>query len=332
MATSFTKDDIVNRIIKTYRLEIENPSAYKKELRRMNYRKIGRPYRFTNSFIKFCAFLKEIFSFTYRKLSIVVESMTGIKISKTQLHYRINKLNIDFGFVKQLLKNKKLELVVDSTGFKPSNRGEWKIIKHENGIIKERNGYIKLSIVVDNHGLIFSVVFGDSNLHDVELFEEHLRDIEGLKERNVKITSLYGDGAYDTYRIFRKLRELGIKPVIKPRKNGKINFSKKDNHLYMKRDVYLKEIREEGYEEWKNKHKYGKRWIVESVFSVLKRMNNEVIKSRKTKYIEKEIERLIWVYNRIRVEMIKIKEGAKIKFYLVVELADRPIYFKAGIV
>ena len=61
------------------------------------------------------------------------------------------------------------------------------------------------------------------------------------------------------------------------------------------------------------------------MFSVLKRMNHEVIKSRREKYIVKEIERLVWVYNRIRVEMIRIEEGnGKTKFYFLIELADKP--------
>jgi hypothetical protein len=55
---------------------------------------------------------------------------------------------------------------------------------------------------------------------------------------------------------------------------------------------------------------------------------NEVIKSKRIEYIEKEIERLVWTYNRIRVEMLKIQEkccgkGRKIVFYII-ELADRP--------
>ena len=66
-----------------------------------------------------------------------------------------------------------------------------------------------------------------------------------------------------------------IKGIIRVRKNGRINYSKKDDHLYTDRDVYLKEMKENGYAGWSKKHRYGKRWIVESVISVLKRMNNE---------------------------------------------------------
>ena len=146
MATSTSREDITWRIIKTYGLKIKN--SYKKELRRMNYRKLGRPFRFTSTLIELSAFIREKFSLTYRDLSYFIESIIGIRISKTQLHERINRLNLDFTSLLNSLNNKELILIVDSTGFKPSNRGEWRIIKHEKGIIKKRNGYVKVSAIV----------------------------------------------------------------------------------------------------------------------------------------------------------------------------------------
>jgi hypothetical protein len=37
------------------------------ELRRMNYRKEGRPYKFPDEFIRLCSFIKEVYDLTYRK-------------------------------------------------------------------------------------------------------------------------------------------------------------------------------------------------------------------------------------------------------------------------
>lgn len=116
---------------------------------------------------------------------------------------------------------------------------------------------------------------------------------------------------------------MGITPVIKPRKNGRIRYSRIDGHLYTQRDVHLKEIREYGYDEWKEKYKYGKRWMVETVFSVLKRMNNEVIRSRKLGYMVKELERLVWAYDLIRVNVLMLKNGKRREILIVLELWDK---------
>ncbi len=319
VASQKSKIKVVEKVIKAYLSRMER--SYKKELRRINYKKVGRPYKFPKSFIEFSALIKVLFSLTYRELSAIIELITHIKISKTQLHKRLNKIKLDLD-IRQLLKEE-LTLIVDSTGFKPYQRGDWRIIKHENGIIKERNGYIKVSAVVDEKGIILSLVVGDSTLHDVEMFEEHLNDLEMFKLKGVKIKALYGDGAYDTYRIYRKLKELGIKPIIRPRKNGVIHYSSVDGHLYTERDAHLKEIKTWGYEKWRSRFEYGKRWIVESVFSALKRRNNELIRSKKLCYIEKEIERMVWVHNLLRIKAMGLSDNSGIIICLIVELADR---------
>ncbi len=41
-----------------------------------------------------------------------------------------------------------LAVAMDATGFKPTNRGDWRIINHEDGEVK-REGYIKLMAGID---------------------------------------------------------------------------------------------------------------------------------------------------------------------------------------
>ena len=82
------------------------------------------------------------------------------------------------------------------------------MILYERGKTNQRNGGIKVSQIVDLDGVIYSLVFGDSNLQDSEMFREHLKDLKELISRGFKIISLYRDGAYDSFWIFRELKEL----------------------------------------------------------------------------------------------------------------------------
>jgi hypothetical protein len=52
------------------------------------------------------------------------------------------------------------------------------------------------------------------------------------------------------------------------------------------------------FEQWKDSVSYGQRWIVESVFSVLKRMFGEYVYSIKTENMKQELMLKASLYNK----------------------------------
>ncbi len=91
-------------------------------------------------------------------------------------------------------------------------------------------------------------------------------------EKKAKIEKILADGAYDTRDNFNLLEKKGIESGIKIRKNAN---PRARGSSYRKRCV--RELKEIGYEEWKERHDYGKRWAVEGVFSSVKRIFGESI-------------------------------------------------------
>ena len=107
------------------------------------------------------------------------------------------------------------------------------------------------------------------------------------------IDKLFADGAYDSNDIFEILVENGIQPCIKVRKNSRIRW-KKGNPL---RNLSVLAQRN-NLQGWKDGVNYGQRWIVETVFSCLKRMFGEYVYSIKLKNMIQEMMLKASLYNR----------------------------------
>ena len=109
---------------------------------------------------------------------------------------------------------------------------------------------------------------------------------------------LFADGAYDSNDIFRCLADNGILPCIKVRKNSKIKL--KTGHILRNLSVISQK---NDFKIWKDSVSYGKRWIVETVFSSIKRMfDREYVYSVRLKNIIQEMMLKASLYN----EMISI--------------------------
>jgi len=136
----------------------------------------------------------------------------------------------------------------------------------------------------------------DEHVHDSKALPE-LVD-ETIKSDNMLLAAtigkLFADGAYDNNDIFRYLEDNGILPCIKVRKNARIRW-KKGNIL---RNLSVLAQRND-LQRWKNSVSYGQRWIVETVFSCLKRMFGEYVYSVKLKNMIQEIMLKASLYNKL---------------------------------
>ena len=91
------------------------------------------------------------------------------------------------------------------------------------------------------------------------------------------------DGSYDSNNIFQLLSIKGIQPAIKVRKNSRC---RKTNHYLRNKAV---KMQKNNLQQWKVSVDYGQRWIVETVFSCIKRMFGEYVTAIRFENMIKEI-------------------------------------------
>jgi hypothetical protein len=233
-----------------------------KELDKMNKSKKGRKYLYPNSLFKW---LSPLYSFlSSRKLEGVLNKISHhIPRLKSCDHStiieRLNQLNLNPDFDR----SKSYRIAVDSTGNKLTNRGEYISKKW-----RVRRDWVKVSIVIDRftQELLDVEVALDVEASDSKLAKKHLANLQ-----DVKIEDFSGDGAYYNNELYRLLALRNIQPVIKMPKNAKSGFG--PMHSQVRK---MKELG--GFENWKDKYKYGHRWNIEGYNSSTKRTFGECLR------------------------------------------------------
>ena len=178
-------------------------------------------------------------------------------------------------------------IAIDSTtGVKVTNRGEW--IRHK---WKVKRGYLKIHIAVDiKRKRILSLDVTSEQVHDGKVLPVLIEDIT-IKQNKI-VNTVIADGSYDNNNNFQFLSFNGIKPAIKVRKNSRCR--KKTNHYLRNKTV---KMQKNNLQQWKVSVDYGQRWIVETVFSCIKRMFGEYVTAIKFKNMIKEIMLKASLYN-----------------------------------
>ncbi len=190
-------------------------------------------------------------------------------------------------------KNKEFEedyivIAIDSTGIKVTNRGQWMGDKWK----VRKKGYLKIHIAVNvKSKKILSIKVTDEHVHDSKVLPEL---VENIIKSNKIIGKIFADGAYEGNDIFRYLGDNGILPCIKVRKNARVGW-KKGNIL---RNLSLLSQKND-LQKWKDSVSYGKRWIVETVFSSIKRMFGEYVYSVRLKNMIQEMMLKVSLYNKM---------------------------------
>ena len=176
-------------------------------------------------------------------------------------------------------------IAVDSTGIKVTNRGEW--IRHKWNV---KRGYLKIHVAVDiKKRKIISLDVTSEQVHDGKVLSELIDDIT-IKQNKI-VNTVIADGSYDSNKNFQILSFKGIKPAIKVRKNSRC---RKTNHYLRNKTV---KMQKNNLQQWKVSVNYGQRWIVETVFSCIKRIFGEYVTAIKFKNMIKEIMLKASLYN-----------------------------------
>jgi IS5 family transposase len=245
------------------------------ELERMNEGKRGATYGYPNSFVQLLGYVKAYFHLPYRQTEGVVRAHAANKIPSipdySTINRRVNRLDIE---INQQIGND-IVIALDSTGIKVANRGEW--MRHKWHV---RKGYLKIHVAVDiKKKRILSLEVTSEEVHDGKMLKKL---VDNVSENN-KTKRVLADGMYDSNNNFRYLSKNHIKPGIKTKRNSKVkstNCSAR-NISVLRQQTNLKR--------WKRSVSYGKRWMVETVFSCIKRMFGEYVNARKFHNMTKEL-------------------------------------------
>lgn len=271
------------------------------EIERMNRNKKGKPFLYPNSFILAIGFIRYSFHLPYRQTEGIIKA-TGKRLpanpSYGHICKRVNKLNID-------MKREKivddLIIIIDSTGIKVTNRGQWMSDKWNT---QNKKGYLKIHVAVNiKTKEILALDVTDEKTYDGKILKNLINNVldssssssnSSSESKTVKVKSVLADGAYDSNTNFRYLENRGIKPCIKVRKNSII--SSRNNRLRNKEFM----LQSKDLLKWKKKRKYGHRWMAETTFSTIKRMFGEHISATRFDNMVKEMMIKVSLYNLFR--------------------------------
>ena len=273
------------------------------ELEEMNKGKEGRKFVYPDSFIKLLGYMRVYFHLPYRQTEGIVRAHAANTLPSipdySRICRRINRLNIKINDDNDDVNNSSLQhddyfiIAIDSTGIKVSNRGEW--IRYKWNV---KRGYLKIHVAVDiKKKRILSLIVTSEQVHDGKILPQLIDDIT-IKQNKVIDTAIM-DGSYDSNKNFQLLSFKGIQPAIKVRKNSRC---KKTNHYLRNKNVQLQKT---NMKQWKDSVSYGQRWIVETVFSCIKRLFGEYVTAIRFENMIKEIILKASLYNWFQTITIK---------------------------
>jgi IS5 family transposase len=262
---------------------------HEQELKTMNKGRRGRPYLLANTYVELLSAVRYLYGMPYRQLEGFTRSLHTLVPALppgdySGLRKRILRLPVDpYRSLKET--EEPVTIAVDSTGIKVQKAGGW--IERVHG---KKKRYVKLHFAVntETHEVVAMEVSTD-DAHDVKALPGLVDEAEG----NVRVAKVYGDGAYDSGDVYRLLEGRGIEPVIKPRRNSRLDAGPPSR----RRAVEL--CRELGYEAWARLTGYGRRWAVETAYSTFKRLFGEHSLARSLENIVRELAGKVAVYNML---------------------------------
>ncbi len=262
---------------------------WSKELVTMNDGKVGKPFEYADTFMTLLAYIRYLFSLPYRQTEGFVRALSFHTRSRAPdysiINRRINALKISI--MARRRKKGKVTIAVDSTGIKVTNRGDWIRKKWDK---EKKKGYLKIHFAIDpKTKQVVSMDVTREDVHD----GTRLKKLIKKTSKNANIGKVIADGAYDSKDNFRFLSSNGIEPAIKVRRNASIHA----RGCYARKIVAVKQF--EDFKAWKDSVSYGSRWIVESVFSCMKRTFGEYVRAKKFPNMVREMVIKTSLYNML---------------------------------
>jgi hypothetical protein len=244
--------------------------------------KVGRPYTYSDGAIECLLTLRELFRLPYRQtegFGRALVKLLGVDAAIpdfTSLAKRAAKLGVS---LKVLPASGPLDVVVDSTGLKVYGAGEWRSDAYR---APKRRTWRKLHLSINAATQeIVAEALTSRACDDAEMVPALLAQIDA------PVARLYGDGAYDKWKLYDELAQAEIQPVIPPRKGASIRRHGNSAQPRLPRDEALRGIRRQGRQGWKRESGYHRRSLIETSMSRLKqafgpRLKNKAFQNQRT--------------------------------------------------
>lgn len=237
--------------------------------------KRGRPRLFSHPLIQLLLVLKIQYRLSYRALEGFSKSILPLLHTTVLLptYSLICRRASDLeAFLPKLSSRRPQVVLIDASGIKVYGEGEWKIKIH--GKTKKRK-WIKLHIAIDAK---------TQEIIQLEMSHGHQPDCrvgpKMIKQLPRQTKMVIGDGGYDTRECREAIAHIGAEELIPPRKNARLtNDLRRRNKAILERkglgdDQLAREI-------WGKLTGYGKRALVETTFSRIKRLYGDRFYSKK---------------------------------------------------
>lgn len=238
--------------------------------------KVGRPFIYSNTAIECLLALRELFQLPYRQtegLGRALVKLMGVEVAIpdfTSLAKRAARLKVSL----ELLRIEgPIDIVIDSTGLKVFGAGEWRSDAYRH---PKRRTWRKLHLSIDAASQeIVAETLTSQKCDDADLVPELLAQIES------SVKKLYGDGAYDKWKVYDELDREQIQPVIPPRRRAVIKQHGNCAGKPLPRDEAIRGIRRLGRRRWKEEIGYHRRSLIETSMSRLKRAFGTRLKNKR---------------------------------------------------
>ena len=234
--------------------------------------KRGRTPTFSDAAIQFCLTIKCLFNLALRQAVGMVQSLLKLAgldwptpdystVCRRQKHLQVA--------ISCRPTTTGLHLLIDSTGIKMLGEGEWKTKKHG---AEYRRQWRKVHLGIDAQTLeIRAIEVTDNAVGDAPMLPELLSQIPPEE----RITTVSGDGAYDTKGCHEAIAKRKAEAVIPTRKNAK---PWKENRLGAHvRNEILRATRLLGRAIWRKWSGYHRRSLVETKMRCFKLLGERVM-------------------------------------------------------
>jgi hypothetical protein len=244
--------------------------------------KVGRPFTYSDGAIECLLTLRELFRLPYRQTEGLGRALVKLLEANvavpdfTSLAKRAGRLKIALDLPA---RSGPIDVVVDSTGLKVYGAGEWRSDAYR---APKRRTWRKLHLSINaaTHEIVAEVLTS-RRCDDADLVPALLAQIDP------PVAKLYGDGAYDKWKLYDGLAQAKIQPVIPPRRGASIRRHGNCAAPRLPRDEAIRGMRRLGRGGWKRESGYHRRSLVETSMSRLKRafgprLKNKTLQNQQT--------------------------------------------------
>ena len=249
-------------------------------------RKPGGIKKFSDIAIQTSLIVKELFNMPYRMCEGFIHSLLqlfgGTQLSSPSYSTLCRRAKtIAFKLTNRHCSSTKLNILIDSTGFRIYGEGEWQRKKHKKD--KQRD-WVKVHIAIDDKAQkILSMHVSGGRGYDANYFAPLVDDI------NADVDSIYADGAYDKRKCYLKSAEVNANLIVPPQHKAceqKRNKNYENSPAYDIRDRAIRYIAEFSDEEtgrtaWKKASGYHRRSLAETAMFRLKSVFGDVLRCKR---------------------------------------------------